>query len=132
MGSGSLALLSLLKKVKQFYLWQVIASSSWLWVIFFFAVQYIYLLSVGRSGLIVSESLSVVSNSLQPHGLYNPWNSSGQNSGVGSLSLLQGIFPTQGSNLGLPHCRHILYQLSYKVQQKLFIYIRYGTSLCVF
>ena len=45
-----------------------------------------------------SESRSVMSNSLQPHELYSPWNSPGQNSGVGSLSLLQGIFPTQGSN----------------------------------
>ena len=42
----------------------------------------------------------------------SPWNSPGQNAGVGSL--LQGIFPTQGSNPGLPHCRQILYQLSYK------------------
>jgi len=33
---------------------------------------------------------------------------------VGILSLLQGIFPTQGSNPGLPHCRRILYQLSHK------------------
>ena len=40
--------------------------------------------------------------------LYSPWNSPGQNTGVGSLSLLQGIFPTQGSNPGLPHCRRIL------------------------
>ena len=46
--------------------------------------------------------------------LYSPWNSPGQNAGVGSLSLLQGIFPTQGSNPGLPHCRWILYQLSHK------------------
>ena len=37
-----------------------------------------------------------------PHGLYSPWNSPGQNTGVGGLSLLQGIFPTQGSNPGLP------------------------------
>ena len=51
---------------------------------------------------------------LQPHGLYRPWNSPGQNIGVGSLSLLQGIFPTQGLNLGLPHCRQILYQLSHQ------------------
>ena len=36
------------------------------------------------------------------------WNSPGQNTGVGSLSLLQGIFPTQGSNPGLPHCRDSL------------------------
>ena len=42
------------------------------------------------------------------------WNSPGQNTGVGSLSLLQGIFPTHGSNPGLPHCRQILYQLSHK------------------
>ena len=46
------------------------------------------------------------------HGLYSPWNSPGQNVGVGSLSLLQGIFPTQGSNSGLLHCGRILYQLS--------------------
>ena len=61
-----------------------------------------------------SESHSVVSDSLQPHGLYSPWNSLGQNTGVDSLSLLQGIFPTQGLNPGLPHCRQILYQLSHK------------------
>ena len=41
-------------------------------------------------------------------------NSPGQNSGVGSLSLLQGIFPTQGSNIGLQHGRWILYQLSHQ------------------
>ena len=57
---------------------------------------------------------SVVSNSFWPHGLYSPWNSPGQNTGVASLSFLQGIFSTQGSNPGLPHCRWILYQLSQK------------------
>ena len=107
-----------------------------------------------KSPAVMSESCSVVSNSLQPHGLYSPWNSPGQNTGVGkpfpspgdlpnpgidprspslqmdllpakpqgkpkntgvgSLSLLQGIFPTQGSNQGLLHCRQILYQLSYQ------------------
>ena len=61
-----------------------------------------------------SESHSVMSNSLPPHGLYSPWNSPGQNTGVGSLSLHQGIFPTQGSNPGLLHSRRILYQLSHK------------------
>ena len=55
-----------------------------------------------------------MSNSLQSHGLYSPWNSPGQNTGVGSHSLLQGIFPIQGSNPCLPHCRWILYQLSHK------------------
>ena len=61
-----------------------------------------------------SESHSIVSDSLSPHELYSPWNSPGQNTGVGSLSLLQGIFPTQGSNPGLRHCRQILPQLSHK------------------
>ena len=51
----------------------------------------------------VSESHLVMSDSLRPHGLYSPWNSPGQNTGVGRLSLLQGIFPTQGSNPGLPY-----------------------------
>ena len=53
-----------------------------------------------------SESCSVVSDFLQPQG--HPWNSLGQNTEVGSLSLLQGIFPTQESNWGLLHCRQIL------------------------
>ena len=61
-----------------------------------------------------SESQSVVSNSLGPCGLYSPWNSLGQNAGVGSLSLLQGILWTQEPNQGLLHCRQILYQLSYQ------------------
>ena len=65
-----------------------------------------------------SESLSVVSDSLRPHGPYSPWNSPGQNTRVGSLSLVQGIFPTQGSNPGLPHCRQILYQLSHREAQE--------------
>ena len=75
-------------------------------------------LAAGRVGnqcsLGLSESGSVTSDSLQPHGLYSPWNSPGQNTGVGSLYLLQGIFPTQESNRGLLHCRRILYQLSYQ------------------
>ena len=63
-------------------------------------------------------SRSVMSDSLQPldslpgssvHG-----DSPGKDTGVGSLSLLQGLFPTQESNPGLPHCRQILYQLSYQ------------------
>ena len=43
----------------------------------------------------------------------SPWNSPGQNTGVGSLSLFQVIFPTQGLSPHLPHCRRILYQLSH-------------------
>ena len=61
-----------------------------------------------------NESCSVVSDSSQPHGLHPLWNSLGQNTGMGSLSLFQGMFPTKGSNPGLLHCRLILYQLSHK------------------
>ena len=59
--------------------------------------------------LVKSESHLVVSDSLQSNGTIQSMNSLGPNTGVGSLSLLQGIFPTQGSNPGLPHCRWILY-----------------------
>ena len=62
----------------------------------------------------VKVSPSVVSDSLWPRGLCSPQNSPGWNTGVGSLSLLQRIFPTQESNPGLLHCRWILYQLSYQ------------------
>ena len=55
-----------------------------------------------------------MSNALLPLGLYSPGNSTGQNTGVSSHSLLQGIFPTQGSNPGLPHCGQILYHLSHQ------------------
>ena len=59
----------------------------------------------------MSESHSDMCDSLQHSGLYTQWNSPRQNTGVGSCSLLQGIFPTQGSNPGLPH---ILYQQSHQ------------------
>ena len=58
-----------------------------------------------------SESPSVVSNSLQPHRLFSPWNSPGQNTRVGSCSLLQGIFSNQGWNPRFPHCSWFLYLL---------------------
>ena len=65
------------------------------------------------------ESRSVLSDSLRPHALWPvrllcPWDSPGKNTGVDCHFLLQGIFPTQGSNSGLPHCRQILYQLSHQ------------------
>ena len=75
-----------------------------------------------------SESCSVVSDSLQSHGLQNRWNSLGQNTGVGSLSLFQGIFPTQGLNPGLPHCRQILYQLSHKGSPRTLEWVAYPFS----
>ena len=65
----------------------------------------------------VIESHSDMSNCLWPHGLYRPWNFPGQNTGMDSLSLLQGIFPTRGSNKSLLNCRWILYQLTYQGSQ---------------
>ena len=68
-------------------------------------------------------------DSLRPHELYyNPWNSPGQNTGVGSRSLLQGIFPTQESNPGLPHCRWILYQLSHQGSPRILEWVAYPFS----
>ena len=60
-------------------------------------------------------SRSVVSDSLRPHGLLLcPWSSPGENTGVGCHAALLGIFPPQGSNPCLPHCRQILYRLSHQ------------------
>ena len=75
-----------------------------------------------------SESRSVVSNSLWPHGLYSPWNSPGQNTGMNSLSHLQGIFPSQELNPGLLHCRQILYQLSHKGTPRILEWVSYPSS----
>ena len=69
-----------------------------------------------------SESCSVLSHSLLP-----PWNSPGQNTGVHCLSLLQGIFPTQGLNPGLPHCRQI-YHLSHKRSPRIPEWVAYPFS----
>ena len=69
-----------------------------------------------------------MSNSLQPNGLYSPWTSPGQNTGLGSLSLLQGIFPAQGSNPGLPHWRQVFYQLSHKVSPRILEWVAYPFS----
>ena len=82
-------------------------------------------------GYILVWSQSVVSDSLQPHGLWptrllGPWDFPGMNTGVGCHFLLQGIFLTQGSNPGLPHCMRTLYHLSY--QGSLCVYIPGGAS----
>ena len=73
-----------------------------------------------------SESHSVVSYFLQPHGLYSPWNSPSQNTAVRSLFLLQGIFPTQESNPGLLHCRQILYKLSHQGNPRILEWVAYA------
>ena len=72
--------------------------------------------------LSVHFSCSVVSDSLRPHGLQTArllcsWNFPGKSTGVGCYFLLQGIFPTQGLNPGLPHCRQTLYRLSHQGSQ---------------
>ena len=74
------------------------------------------------------ENHSVMSNSLWLHRLYSPWNSPDQNTGVGSLFLLQGVFPTQALNPGLQHCRRILYQLSHKGSPRILEGIAYPFS----
>ena len=66
-----------------------------------------------------------MSNSLW---LYSPWNSPEQNTGVGSRSLLQGIFPTQGSNPGFPHFRWLLYQLSHQGSPRILVWVAYPFS----
>ena len=74
-------------------------------------------------------SHSIMSKSLGPHGLYRPWNCPGQNTGVGCHALLQGIFPTQGLNPGLPHCRQILYHLSHQGKFLSSAHCRHSTIL---
>ena len=81
-------------------------------------------------------------NSKQPHGLqptrlFCPWDFLGKDTAVGCHFLLQGIFPTQGSNLGLLHCRQILYRLSYKGNVKIAylvhkIHLHYTSQYLVF
>ena len=121
-------------------------SSSRFWVIvvlhlflhMLWTPQYISLIFVLNNYLLMisadavwwsqSESRSVMLDSLWPHGLHSPWNSPDQNTGVGSLSLFQGIFPTQGSSPGLPHCRWILYQLSHKGSPRILEWVAYPFS----
>ena len=76
----------------------------------------------------MNESHSVMSSSLLPHGLYSPWHSPGQNTGVGSLSLFHGIFPTQGLNPDLPHSRQILYGLSHQGSPRMLEWVVYPFS----
>ena len=58
----------------------------------------------------------------------SPWNSPSLNTGVGSLSFLWGIFPTQGSNPGLLHRRRILYQLSHKGSPRILEWVAFPFS----
>ena len=78
-------------------------------------------------------SHSVVSNSSWPHGLQptrllRPWDFPGKSTGVHSLSFFQGIFPTQGSNPGLLHCRQIFYQLNHQGSPRILEWVAYHFS----
>ena len=89
------------------------------WETFTFTVQGKIIIKILINAEVRSVSCSVVSNSLQLHGLQPtrllwPWNSPGKNGGAGCHSLLQGIFLTQVLNPGLLCCRQILYQLSHQ------------------
>ena len=93
--------------------WMLMVSALfWTWVTFLLCVL----------------SLSVEFYSLRPHGLYSSWNSPGQNTGVGSLSLFQGIFPTQVLDPGLLQCRWILYQLSHKGSSRILEWVTHPFS----
>ena len=74
------------------------------------------------------KSLSRVWLFATPWTVCSPWNSPGQNTGVGRLSLFQRIFPTQGSNPGLQHCWRILYQLIHKGSQRILKWVAYHFS----
>ena len=69
--------------------------------------------NMGEISTLVLATLFWIQQKLYPTFPCSLWNSPGQNTGMGSLSLRQGIFPTQELNWGLLHCRRILYQLSY-------------------
>ena len=72
----------------------------------------------------VCVSCSVMSDSLRPTRPLCSWSFPGKNTGVSSYFLLQGIFLTQGLNLGLPHCRQILYHLSHQESQWVYTLMR--------
>ena len=80
------------------------------------------------SNLLVKVIVALLCPTLRPHRLYSPWNSPGQNTGVGSCSHLQGIFPIQGSNPGLPCCRWVLYQLSHQGSPWILAWVAYPFS----
>ena len=83
---------------------------------------------IGKYIRSVQFSCSLMSDSLQRHGLQPtrplcPWDFPGKSTGVGCHFLLQGIFPTQGLNPGLPHCRQMLYCLSHQGGSHFYIFI---------
>ena len=114
--------------LRQVHIFMVILQNKKHFLLYFLKSEMIVLLSQTLNEIAIthqvayhssSVSCSVVSNSLRPHGLQPtwllcPWNSPGENTGVGCHFLLWAIFRTQGSNLGLLHFRQILYHLSHQ------------------
>ena len=110
--SCSLWLSSLSMTISRFIYVAADGISFYGWVVFCYIIYthtHTYIMVI-----YVKVKVAQLCSTLRCHSLYSPWNSPGQNTGVGNHTLLQGIFPAQGSNPGLPHCRQILYQLSHQ------------------
>ena len=73
------------------------------------SIIYLSSMYLKKVKVLVTQLCATLCDPMNSANLLCPWNSPGKNTGVGSHSLLQGIFPTQGLNLGLLHCRQILY-----------------------
>ena len=87
-------------------------------IIIFYIHLYLY---------IVAQSCPTLCNLIDcsPPGFSIHGDSPGKNTGVGCHALLQGIFPTQGSNPGLLHCRRILYHLSHQGSRRILVWVAY-------
>ena len=83
---------------------------------------------ISHSCVLSCVSTDFVSDSLWSYGLYSPWNSPGQNTGVVASPFSRGIFPTQGSYPGFPLCGQILYQLSHKGSPRILEWLDYPFS----
>ena len=81
-----------------------------------------FLLSLEK-GKIAQSCLTLCN--LMDYIVYGIWNSPGQTTGMGSPSLLQRIFPTQGWNTGLTHCRRILHQVGHKGKARIVYWVAY-------
>ena len=95
-------------------------------------LSYRYIISKGYTPFMKWSEVKVTQLCLtfcNCHELYSPWNSPGQNTGVSRPSLFQGIFPTQGSNPGLPHCRWILNQLRHQGSPRILVWTGYPQTL---
>ena len=103
----------MLSCVRQFATPWIVARQSPLSMGFYIKYIILYILTTYEFNKNMCSVILVMSNSLRPYGLQparllSPWDSSGKNTGVGCYALLQGVFPTRGSNLRLLQCRQIL------------------------